>query len=497
MSIYNQFKISANHFPDKLALVLPEQQVSYKQLLAYVDNLTENLVKSFNSEPKIIITLLQNGLEQTTLMLALSQLGWSWLPLSQELSLEQIENYYNIPGDKVIITDFSYKSRLDKKAIAHRLSSFYSVGLDSDADDCDIKFGLDRSGKKLNFQVDLDAPFILTMSSGTTGDPKLITFSQQTKLNRAKSACDCYKLSSNDVFLAHTPQYHSLAQRLTFLPLMNGATLILGRQFSPQTWVEYVSKYQVTFTIAVSSQLLAILNYLHKTDITISSLRKLVSSSATLSAEIKKQLISTLKCELHECYGASEIGTATDINVNQECEFYKSVGRPVNGVEIKVIDNTGKELATNQVGEIAVFTPLLFCGYYQDEEKTSKSMHSNYFLTGDLGFVDEHGYLYFKGRKKELIISGGINVYPEDVEKVINSFEGITESIAYSKANPYLGETVAAVFTADEDVSTKKLKQFCRTRLALYQLPISFKQVSHLNKTATGKPKRASYSNSK
>ena len=105
MSIYNQFKISANQFPDKLALVLPEQQVSYKQLLAYVDNLTENLVKSFNSEPKIIITLLQNGLEQTTLMLALSQLGWSWLPLSQELSLEQIENYYNIPGDKVIITE--------------------------------------------------------------------------------------------------------------------------------------------------------------------------------------------------------------------------------------------------------------------------------------------------------------------------------------------------------------------------------------------------------
>ncbi|MFY8300289.1 class I adenylate-forming enzyme family protein [Pseudoalteromonas sp. SS15] len=496
MSIYNQFKNSANNSPDKLALVLPEQEVSYKQLLVYVDNLTENLVESLNSEHKIIITLLQNSLEQTTLMLALSQLGWSWLPLSQELSLEQIENYCNIPGDKVIVTDFSYKSRVDKKELAHRLSSVFSLGLDSDADDCDIKFGLNRSGKKLNFQVDLDAPFILTMSSGTTGEPKLITFSQQTKLNRAKSAYDCYKLSSDDVFLAHTPQYHSLAQRLTFLPLMNGATLILGRQFSAQTWVENVKKHHVTFTISVSSQLIAILNYLNQTDTKITTLRRVVSSSATLSSEYKQQLLTMLNCELHECYGASEVGTVTDIHVNQELNFYKSVGKPISGVQIKIIGNSSEELAANQVGEIAVYTPLLFCGYYQDEEKTLSSMHGNYFLTGDLGYVDEQGYLYFKGRKKELIISGGINVFPEDIETVINKYEGIKESIAYSKTHPYLGEVVAAVFTADENIDTKRLKQFCRAKLALYQLPISFKQVSDLKKTATGKPKRALYSNS-
>ncbi len=239
------------------------------------------------------------------------------------------------------------------------------------------------------------------MTSGSTGEPKPIVLSQKNKIDRANAACELYSVTSEDKILAATPLYHSLAERLVLMPLLIGATSILMPRFSPSMWLKCVKEQEVTFTIAVSSQLSQVAEFLTSPFLPgISSLRCIVSSSALLENHIKAELLAKLKCDFHECYGASEVAIVTNLNIVDSKTKLKSVGNAIPNVDVKILKED--ELLRRLTKQAKLFAKLrcFLKVIINCLSLLKKLCLCDYFCTGDLGKLDEDGFLTFWTEKK-------------------------------------------------------------------------------------------------
>jgi long-chain acyl-CoA synthetase len=221
----------------------------------------------------------------------------------------------------------------------------------------------------------------------------------------------------------------------------------------------------------------------------IESLRCVVSSSALLEIETKSSLRARLGCAIHECYGTSEIGIATTLDMSGANPRLNSVGRAAPGVRIEILDDNGRPVPTGASGEIVCETPMLFGGYFGKPDLTASSMWGDYFRTGDLGRLDEAGYLYFLGRKKETIISGGVNVYPADIEAALQGYPGIVEAAAFAVPDDRLGEVVGLAYVSDAEhkFDLRRLRHHCGKHLADFQQPHKFVSLPALPRNTMGK----------
>lgn len=281
-----------------------------------------------------------------------------------------------------------------------------------------------------------------------------------------------------------------MAERLVIIPLILGGTSVLLPRFTPILWLNCVSEQKVTFTIAVSAQLGQVCQLLSSPYVPeISSLRCVVSSSALLEPYIRAELIRKLSCDLHEMYGTSECSTVTNINFKESANKANSVGRGLPGVEIRIIDDSGNEVQAGEIGEIAVKSPLRCDGYYKMPETMKEALVDGFFRTGDLGRLDEDKYLYFAGRKKEIIITGGVNVYPKDIEEKLIKLDGIKECAAFAYSDERLGEVVAVAVVSEEgsEVNKRAVQIYCARNLADFQQPHKVFFLNELPKNSMGK----------
>jgi acyl-CoA synthetase (AMP-forming)/AMP-acid ligase II len=351
------------------------------------------------------------------------------------------------------------------------------------------------STRPANNGIDGNESLILTMTSGSTGNPKPIDISQNNKYERAMAHIRVYGIVKEDRILAATPLYHSLAERLVILPLILGATSILLPRFTPALWMKCAREQSATFTIAVSAQLAQILELLRKPEEPgIDTFRAIVSSSALLEENVKLELIEKLKCEFHEMYGTSETSTVTDICFQKAKDKQKSVGLPFDEAKIRIFDEDDRECVVGEVGEIACKSALTCKGYYKQETMMAAATHEGYFHTGDLGYLDEDGYLYFTGRKKEIIITGAVNVYPHDIDIVVGNIPEVEECAAFAYPDERLGEVVALAVVPKEncELTLRIIKTYCARNLADFQQPHKIFLLDKLPKNTMGKLQRMS-----
>nr|WP_321271242.1 class I adenylate-forming enzyme family protein [uncultured Tolumonas sp.] len=491
MNIVDVIRINKDKTPDKIAIYIGDVSVTYLELISMVVGIASSLNKKGINKGTHVATFLTNSLECVVTMLALADLGAVWVPLIPNSTQDVIKTAINSADVTYVISDnrFTQEEKNDLIQIL-ALKDWYIF--DSHYDSDWQKFINEENGI-YSHNVDPDIPYILTMTSGSTGNPKPIVFSQTTKLNRSFGAKKLYRLSENDVILAATPLYHSLAQRLTLLPLLLGGTAVVMKTFSPSGWLDAVSNYKVTFTIAVSNQLELILNSPDFINTDKSSLKIIVSSSALLKKDMKKALINSFSCDFHECYGASEVGTVTNLSPKDATNCLNSVGKAFGGISIIIRDESGDSVSTGEIGEITVKSPTAFLGYYNLPEVNSLSVKNGYFYTGDLGYLDSNGFLYFSGRKKEIIITSGMNIYPVDIESVLLTHPDVLDAAVFGIDDAILGEAVvAAVVLKDkkQESMDKELRKWCRGKLLDYQKPLKFFFVDELPKTSLGKIQR-------
>lgn len=486
--------------PSKQAICCDGSAISYQELAQLVSRWSKAMSSSGVKRGDHIGVLLPNSIEFVALILVAADIGAVLVPLNTSLTPVAVHRAFEVAEVKHVVStanlihtllkdgdDFSFAMAdglwlsVDEAVSANAIKD---VRLLSDL--------LKNISNTLTLGVALDEdPLILTMTSGSTGDPKPIILTQRTKFNRALAAIALYGISAHDMTLAATPLYHSLAERLVLIPLLTGGTSVLMSKFSAAAWLQCVSENAVTFTIAVSSQLKQISELLESeaSSYDISTLRCVVSSSALLDSSVKYELLKKFNCEFHECYGTSEIAIATNLNGQLAKSKLRTVGTVAPGVEIKIIGKSGEVLPVGEAGEIVCKTTMLFGGYYKRPDLTKAAMWDDYFRTGDIGKLDKDGFLYFLGRTKEIIISGGINIYPTDIEAVVNANVSVTESAAFAFPDELLGEVVAIAIVPvhQPTFNLRQLRFHCCKLLADFQQPRKFFIVDELPRNSLGK----------
>lgn len=487
--LYASFSRAAQHTPDKLAVILDDESRTYAQLASEVDRLSHRLLTLGVCKGEHIGAILPNCIEFVCLLLAAARIGAVIVPQSPGSTREAVRRTF-------------------QAASAHHLVCWYGTAnslFPDDSPSCcpGVRISVGNalpgwhafdtpSGNAPRPElppVPLASPYLILLTSGSTGLPKPILLTQGTKLARARSAIDLYRLTRDDVVLAATPMYHSLAQRLVLIPLLTGGTSVIMGHYSPAAWLDTAERHGVTFTMAVSSQLKQIIPLLD-TRPAPARLRCLVSSSAALDPASKATLLTRLKCEFHEIYGASEIASATDLATRSHPAKLDSVGLPIDGVEVRILGRDGTLLPSGERGEIICRTPLAFSGYHNAPDATRAAMWNGYFRTGDEGLIDADGFLHFLGRIKDIIIVGGINVYPRDIEEIAESRPDVLECAAIAVEDPRLGEVVGLVLAPPHgttSVDLRALRRLCATRLGDAQQPHHYFQVDRLPRNPMGK----------
>jgi acyl-CoA synthetase (AMP-forming)/AMP-acid ligase II len=486
MSIFfERVKKNSNKFPAKVAVVAEDRSITYSELVSSAEVMADSLKNIVSSNGLRIAICINEDIDLPVLVLALNLLGATIIPLNPGLLINQIEHLlHSVDANTVIV-------HKDKISAFIGLKSVKSV------------IGLENLYKSSPMWVDIDqktttdainyAPnpeqFLITLSSGSTGNPKPIIISEENKWARFEQAARSYQVTECDTVLCASPFYHSLGQRLTFLPLLAGGTLCILKAFTAKNWVNALIKNKVTLTIPVSSHLHEVIDSLLEKPFRFPALRCLVSSSAAINDEVKYRLFEELPCEFHEMYGASEIATATNLSKEQAKLKPNSVGFPNPGVEIRIVDEQIRDCLPNIAGQILVKSPLMSSGYYGLPLISAESYKEGFFLTGDIGYLDGDGFLYFVDRKKDIIISGGINIYPSDIEGVLNESQEVKESYALGIYDEFLGEVPVAVIITDAEYGDleKILRTKARNKLAAYQRPFKYFFKDKVPLTASGK----------
>ena len=281
-------------------------------------------------------------------------------------------------------------------------------------------------------------------TSGTTGLPKGIALSHRVRAHYATLLANAWRMDAASVAL-HTGALVFNGAFVTLLPsLLMGGAFILHPHFDAAAFVDTVAREGVTHTMLVPSQIAAVLDLPGLDPAKLASLRMLVSLGAPLSLAHKERLEALLPQRLHELYGLTE-GFATILDRVDAVRKRGSVGLPPPFFALRIVDEAGQEVATGEVGEIAGRGPFLMTGYYNNPTLTAQTIRDGWLMTGDLGRVDAEGYLYLVDRKKDMIDSGGVKVYPQDIEQVAARHPDVAEVVVFGVPDDKWGETPVAV----------------------------------------------------
>ncbi|MCW2642251.1 MAG: AMP-dependent synthetase and ligase [Dactylosporangium sp.] len=337
-----------------------------------------------------------------------------------------------------------------------------------------------------------DDTAVLLYTSGTTGKPKGAELTHFQLFMNCTAAGELFEFRDDDIGVSVLPLFHvfGLSSVLNVVVRFAG-TMVLVPRFEADAVLDAIEKHRCTIFSGVPTMYFALIN----ADLTgrdVSSLRVGVSGGAAIPGEVIRAFEQKFPgCVILEGYGLSESASTTTFNVSAEQRKVLSIGRPIWGVEVRIVDDEDKELppGPEHVGEIVIRGHNIMKGYYKKPEATAEAFRGGWFHTGDLAYRDEDGYLFIVDRKKDLIIRGGFNVYPREVEETLYEHPAVSEAAVIGKPDEKFGEEVVAVVALKSGATTtaEDLIAYAKERLAAYKCPREVRIVDELPKGPTGK----------
>ncbi len=330
-------------------------------------------------------------------------------------------------------------------------------------------------------------PALLLYTSGTTGRPKGVILTHQNLASNVKSCQEADKFDQNDNFLCLLPFFHTYAITGTILlPLLSGSKMVLVDRFQPLKVLGLIQEHKISVFLAIPSMYRVLA--LAEGDFDVSSVRFPISGGEPLPVSVGEAFEKRFGVGIYEGYGQTEAAPVVTLNVPAARKL-GTIGRPLPGIDVAIWDDQNKVLSAGEVGEIMVRGPNVMKGYHNLPEDTAKTITDGWLHTGDLGRLDNQGFVTITGRKKDLIISAGENIYPREIEEVLAQHPKVKEVAVVGVPDEVRGEAPKAFVIVREGATTdeKELRAFCRDNLANYKVPKHFEFLPDFPRTPSGK----------
>ncbi|MGO1166916.1 MAG: long-chain-fatty-acid--CoA ligase [Janibacter sp.] len=478
---------TARTHPDKVAIKLDDAELTWQQLHGLAAK-AAGAMRAAGLEPGDRVSLiLPNVPAFPVLFYGALLAGGTVVPMNPLLKAQEIEYFYTDSGAKFSFVwgDFLTEAQGGAEGTGTKVIASGPVGPSEE----DLPAGepiatpVERAG---------DDTAVILYTSGTTGRPKGAELTHDNlDLNAMRSADDIIGIRTDDVIMGCLPLFHVFGLTCGLnTAVRTGATLTLIPRFEPGKALEVIARDQVTIFEGVPTMYGAMLHHPDVTTADISSLRTCVSGGSALPEQTLKEFEETFAVRLLEGYGLSETSPVASFNMLDQPSKPGTIGRAIPGCEMKLLDIDGNEVGAGEgVGEIVIRGDNVMKGYWNKPEETARAIPDGWFRTGDIASVDEDGYYTIVDRKKDLIIRGGMNIYPREVEEVLYTHPDVLECAVVGVPHPELGEDVGAAVSLREGASgdVDEIRQFVKDRVAAYKYPRTVWVLGELPKGPTGK----------
>jgi long-chain acyl-CoA synthetase len=478
--------------PDKPAMIVGDRTLTYGEFDRRTNQLANVLVASGIGPGDRVAAMLPNGWEYFEIMHAVGRIQATMVPINFHFRREEIAYILDDSSTKLVVTHGNHLAEVEP-AIGGRSclvtgrpagSRSYELAL-ADAPTEPPRNAVLRHG----FNV-------MIYTSGTTGRPKGVihpTMEPEIGYQAQTMMATMWGFTSDDVHLVVGPLYHTAPGGYGFLHLFLGATLVIMTKFDAEEALRLIESHRVTTTHMVPVNFIRILDLPEATRgrYDVSSLRRVLHAAAPCPEEVKRHIMEFFpRDSVWEYYGATE-GAGTVISPEEWRRKPGSVGKPWPTIELKILDESGHPLPPRKVGLIYLSPMGGRPGfrYHNAAEKTDAAYRGKFFTVGDMGYVDEDGYLFISDRKIDMVISGGVNIYPREIEEALHRHPSVADVAVFGVPDAHWGETVKAVVEARKGtkVAADDLAAFCKQHLAAYKCPRSFDFVDELPRDPNGK----------
>jgi long-chain acyl-CoA synthetase len=476
---------TAAEHPDRVAVKLDDVELTYK-LLDGASAHVAGLLREKGVEPGDRVgIMLPNVPYFPVVYYGALRAGAVVVPMNVLLKGREVKFYLEDPGSKVLFAwgDFAEAAEqgaegTDTEVVLVKPGEFDDIVGAAEA----VTEVADRDGE--------DTAVIL-YTSGTTGTPKGAELTHDNLMSNVETILDTLiQIEPDDVVLGALPLFHSFGQTCGLNSCMRaGGTLTLLPRFDADKALEIIERDRVTIFEGVPTMYVGMLHSDRADEADTSCLRLCVSGGSAMPGEVLRAFEEKFGCKILEGYGLSETSPVASFNHPDRERKVGSIGTPVAGVEMRVVDEDGGDVPEGEVGEIAIKGPNVMKGYWRKDDATAEAIKDGWFHTGDMAKVDEDGFFFIVDRKKELIIRGGYNVYPREVEEALYEHPAVQEAAVVGVPDDKMGEEVGAavVLKQGEDVSADDLRDFVKGEVASYKYPRKIWFVDELPKGPTGK----------
>lgn len=496
VDVVSLFDCAARAFPEKEALVHGHRRVTYAELSGNVNKIAKNLLKSGIKKGDRVSTLFYNCVELIESFLAVSKVGGIAVPLNFRLTGREQEYIINNSGSVMLIMGPEFKEVIGD--IGDNLGSVREII-------CAGKDGLtgSRPYSELLAGSDGDAPFVplapedgccILYTSGTTGFPKGALRSMHNVLWNATACGVLYSGSPNSVYLGLAPMFHLAGLECTVLPtLWAGGKVVIMDAFNPREVLDLIQRERITFAMFVPSMFVVLMEE-EMEAYDLSSLKMWNTGTAPVPPELVRRIMDRYPgIDFRIGYGSTEAGVISMLRYEDQKRKIACVGNPIFAQKVRVVDGEMRDLPLGEIGEVVCQSPLCIREYYGNPQATADTVRDGWLRTGDLGRWDEEGYLYLVGRVKDMIISGGENVYAVEVENTLYENPKVWEAAVIGLPHQKWGEMVTAVLVLKdgEEMTEKEVIDYCRKYLAGYKCPKDVRFVAELPRNTYGKVVKA------
>ena len=482
---------TASRHSDRPFLLFRDEVYSYRSVAALTDRLAAGLLALGLRKGDFLALWLPNRLEFAFSYFAAAKAGLVLVPINTFFKGEELAYLLADSGAKAIITCQDFLPVLEQ--VRPRVPNLEQVITVERGWKEVMRLGGSEPEVSFKSRVRPGDVASCLYTSGTTGEPKGALLTHHNLTWDANACTKALPLSAQDRLLCVLPLFHSFAQTICLaLPtLFGGSTLLLDR-FSPAAVLQALAQGGVTVFPGVPAIFAALLQVPAADRPPHPALRFCVSGAAPLPPEVMQAFEKEYRTLLLEGDGPTECSPVTCVNPYQGPRKPGSVGLPLPGVEIRIFDEEDRELPPGEVGEVVVRGENVMLGYHNRPEETAQALRGGWFHTGDLGRFDEGGYLYLVDRKKDMIIVGGLKVYPREVELALLSHPAVAEAAVVGVPDQARGELPAAFVALREGktATAKELTRYCRERLANFKVPRAVYLLDSLPKTGTGKTRK-------